>query len=118
MYFSGMKRIYWLPYCTTSLAIVKEYELDKKGFEFQDIKTEKITEDQINEMYRLAGSYAKLFSKRALKFRGWGLHEKELTEEDYRKYILEEYTFLRRPVIIYGDRIFIGMDKSLKKMKW
>lgn len=113
-----MKKIYWLPYCTTSIAIVKEYGLDQKAFVFQDIKTEKITEEQIDEMKELAGSYEKLFSKRALKFRGWGLHEKELTEEDYRRYILEEYTFLRRPVIIYGKRIFIGMDKQLKKVKW
>lgn len=113
-----MKKIYWLPYCTTSIAIVKEHALDQKGFVFQDIKTEKITEEQVDQMKELTGSYEKLFSKRALKFRGWGLHEKELTEEDYRRYILEEYTFLRRPVIIFGDKIFIGMDKQLKKVKW
>ena len=74
----------------------------------QDIKTEKITPAQIGEMKKLSGSYESLFSRVALKFRGWGLNNMTLTEKDYRKYILDEYTFLRRPVIIVGDKIFIG----------
>jgi arsenate reductase len=35
-----------------------------------------------------------------------------LTENDYKNYILEEYTFLKRPTIISGDKIFIGSTKS------
>jgi arsenate reductase len=74
----------------------------------QDIKTEPITEKQIDEMQKLAGSYESLFSRVALKYRAWGLNEKKLTEKDYRKYILEEYTFLKRPVMIVDGQIFIG----------
>jgi len=74
----------------------------------QDIKTEPITPAQIDEMKKLAGSYEALFSRVALKFRGWGLNNMTLTEKDYRKYILEEYTFLKRPVLILNDQIFIG----------
>ena len=74
----------------------------------QEIKTESITEKQIDEMKKMAGSYEALFSRIAIKFRSWGLNEKKLTEKDYRKYILEEYTFLKRPVIIVEDKIFIG----------
>ena len=74
----------------------------------QDIKTESITPAQIDEMKKMAGSYEALFSRVALKFRGWGLNKMKLTEKDYRKYILEEYTFLKRPVFIIDDKIFIG----------
>lgn len=74
----------------------------------QDIKTELITEKQIDEMKKMSGSYESLFSRIALKFRGWKLNEKKLTEKDYRKYILQEYTFLKRPVIIVEDKIFVG----------
>jgi arsenate reductase-like glutaredoxin family protein len=35
-----------------------------------------------------------------------------LTEDDYRKYILEEYTFLKRPFMINGDAVFIGNAKK------
>lgn len=74
----------------------------------QDIKNEPITSKQIDEMKKLAGSYEALFSRVAMKYRKWGLNEMKLTEKDYRKYILEEYTFLKRPVIISGEQIFIG----------
>ena len=74
----------------------------------QDIKTAPITEGQLDEIVKLAGSYEDLFSRRAMKFRQWGLHEKQLSETDYRDLILKEYTFLKRPVIVIDDKIFIG----------
>lgn len=107
-----MKKIYHLATCTTCQAIIKETGIDKKGFEMQDIKTEKITTAQLEEMKQLAGSYEALFSRRAMKYKEWGLKDKKLTENDYRKYILEEYTFLKRPVVIIGKKIFIGSEKK------
>jgi arsenate reductase len=103
-----MKKVYYLSSCSTSRAIIKENKLDKKGFEMQDIKTEKITAAQLEEMKKMAGSYEALFSRRALKYKSLGLKDMNLTEKDYRKYILEEYTFLKRPVIINEKEIFIG----------
>ena len=102
-----MKKIYYLGTCTTCERILKELKPSKE-YVMQDIKTELITEKQIDEMQKMAGSYEALFSRVALKFRAWKLNEKKLTEKDYRKYILEEYTFLKRPVIIVDDKIFIG----------
>ena len=78
----------------------------------QDIKFEKITPAQLDEMRKMTGSYESLFSRRALKYKEWNLKDKLLTEKDYRNYILEEYTFLKRPVVIIGDKIFIGSEKK------
>ena len=78
----------------------------------QDIKTEKITPAQLDEMKSLAGSYEALFSRRALKYKELGLKDKKLTEKDYRNYILQEYTFLKRPVTIINSRIFVGSEKK------
>ncbi len=103
-----MKKIYHLATCSTCQGIIDEFGAKAKGFEKQDIKTEKITPGQLDEMKVLAGTYEELFSRRALKYRELGLNEKTLTEKDYRKFILEEYTFLRRPVVINGDKIFVG----------
>ncbi|HNP21410.1 MAG TPA: ArsC/Spx/MgsR family protein [Panacibacter sp.] len=64
-------------------------------------------------MKKLAGSYETLFSRRALKYRAMGLHEKELTEKDYRDLILDEYTFLKRPVAIIDNKIFIGNTNAV-----
>ena len=102
-----MVKIYYLATCSTCKRIIKELQLGPEAV-FQDIKTEKITEAQLEKMYQLAGSYEALFSKRAMKYREWGLNEKVLNEEEYRDYILQEYTFLKRPVIVMGDKIFIG----------
>src|SRR5688572_8533215 len=107
-----MKKIYHLGNCTTCQRILKELK-PGKDFVLQDIKTEKITPDQLEEMKKLSGSYESLFSRVALKFRSMGLNEMKLTEKDYRKYILEEYTFLRRPVVILDNEIFIGNAKSV-----
>ena len=101
-----MKKIYHLANCTTCQRILKELK-PSKDFVMQDIKTEAITATQLEEMKKLSGSYESLFSRVALKFRALKLNEKVLTEKEYRKYILEEYTFLKRPVIILNDKIFI-----------
>ncbi len=105
-----MKKVYYLSTCSTCKRIMDG--LDLEGFELQDIKSEPITEAQVDEMQHLAGSYEVLFSRKAMKFRAQGLHEMELNEADYRKYILEEYTFLKRPVFIIEDQIFIGNAKK------
>lgn len=109
---STLKKVYYLSTCTTSQAIIKEAALNKKGFELQDIKFKKISPAQLNEMRDMIGSYEALFSRRALKYKELGLKDKKLTEADYREYILEEYTFLKRPVVIVGDKIFAGSEKK------
>ena len=105
--FTTMNKIYHLATCGTCQRILGEIPKLKR-FELQDIKTEPITPAQLDEMKKLAGSYEALFSKIALKYRSLGLNQMKLTEKDYRKYILEEYTFLKRPVMIAGKDIFIG----------
>lgn len=106
-----MKKIYHLSTCTTCQRILKELQpLD--GFTLQDIKTEPITPAQLEEMHKLTGSYEALFSKRAMLFRQRGLHEQTLVEGDYKNLILEQYTFLKRPVIVTDTQIFIGNSKK------
>ncbi|RUT79149.1 arsenate reductase family protein [Ancylomarina longa] len=106
-----MKKIYHLSSCSTCQRIISELELPS-SFEKQDIKTEKITPNQLAEMAQLAGSYESLFSRRAIKYTQLGLKNLKLSEEDYKNYILEEYTFLKRPVLIINDKIFIGNSKK------
>ena len=107
-----MNKIYHLGNCTTCQAIIKDTGADKAGLTMQDIKFEKITPAQLDEMKKMTGSYEALFSRRALKYKELGLKDQKLEEKDYRKYILEEYTFLKRPVTILGKQIFVGNDKK------
>ncbi len=107
-----MKKIYHLSTCDTCQRIIKELQ-PLEDFELQDIKTEVMTVAQVEAMKNLAGSYEALFSKRARLFRQQGWHEKELSEADFKKLILEHYTFLKRPVIFVDDQIFVGNSKKV-----
>ena len=78
------------------------------SFESQDIKTEEISDKQLDELYALTKSYEELFSRRAKLYKERDLKSKNLQEEDYRNLILEHYTFLKRPVIVNNEEIFIG----------
>ena len=108
-----MNKIYYLSTCDTCKRIISELGLKEKGFVFQDIKTEKITSDQLEEMKNAVGSYEALFSRIARKYKELSLSEKTLSENDYKKFILEEYTFLKRPVIFIGKKVFVGNSKNV-----
>lgn len=107
-----MKKIYYLATCSTCIRIIKELGISPESFEMQDIKTEPITSAQIDEMQALSGSYETLFSRRAMKYKSMGLATQNLSESEYKKLIVDEYTFLKRPVFIIEDEIFIGNSKK------
>jgi len=106
-----MKKIYHLKTCDTCKRILNQLPLD--GIVLQEIKTEPITVRQLEEMHRLAGNYESLFSKRAKKYKEMDLKNQALTEVDYKQLILDEYTFLKRPVAIIANEIFIGNSKKV-----
>jgi arsenate reductase-like glutaredoxin family protein len=102
-----MKKIYHLKTCDTCKRIIKSLpNLD--GFIFQDIKEEPITVKQLEEMHAKTSNYEALFSKRAKLYKEMGLINETLTEVDYKRFILEHYTFLNRPVIVVDNHIFVG----------
>jgi len=103
-------KIYHLSNCNTCQRIIKE--LGAENFELQNIKEEHIDAKTLDWIAEKMGSYEAIFSRRAMKYRSMGLNEMDLTEKDYRKYMLEEYTFLKRPFIIIGDEVFVGNAKK------
>ena len=107
-----MKKIYHLSSCSTCKRILKEIN-PAEDVILQDIKNEGITTEQLETIHKMSGSYEALFSKRAQLYRQQGWHEKALIEADYKRLILEHYTFLKRPVMLVNDQIFIGNSKKV-----
>ncbi|MDP5106693.1 ArsC/Spx/MgsR family protein [uncultured Polaribacter sp.] len=105
-----MKKVYFLQTCDTCRRILKEVHTD--GFERIEIKANPVTVSQLEEMHQLSGSYEALFNKRAKLYTSMDLKNQDLSEMDYRQYLLDEYTFLKRPVFIIADEIFIGNSKK------
>ncbi len=92
-----MKKIYYLSTCDTSRRILKELNLSD-GFIKQDIKKDALKIEDLEMLYELAGSYEALFNKRSRMYNERGLKNKNLTENDYKKLLLEHYTFLLFPI--------------------
>lgn len=107
-----MKKIFHLASCSTCQRIIKELQ-PLTDFQIQDIKSDPIAKEQLEQMHDLLKSYEDLFSKRAVLYRERGLKDQNLKEDDYKTLILEHYTFLKRPVIIVNDQIFIGNSKNV-----
>ena len=106
-----MKKVYFLQTCDTCRRILKEVNTD--GFERQEVKANNITATQLEEMHTISGSYEALFNKRAKLYKSMDLKNQVLSEADYRQFLLDEYTFLKRPVFIIHDEIFIGNSKKV-----
>ena len=113
-----MNKIYYLASCDTCRKIIKSLPKDH-NLVFHDIKQDPITVEELEEMYGLSGSYEALFSKKAQLYKSMDLKNKSLTEADFKKHILEHYTFLSRPVFIIDDKIYIGntQQNMLQVMK-
>lgn len=113
-----MDKIYYLASCDTCRKIIKSLPKEH-DFKFHDIKQDPITIAELEQMRELSGSYEALFSKKAQLYKSMDLKNKSLTEDDYKKYILEHYTFLSRPVFIIKDKIYIGntQQNMLQVMK-
>ena len=106
-----MTTFFYLKSCSTCKRILDELNLPE-SVTLQNIKTEAITEAQLDAMKDLAGSYEALFSKRATIYKQRDLKNKNLTEADFKALILEHYTFLSRPVLVLNDTIFVGNSKK------
>lgn len=102
-----MDKIYYLASCDTCRKIIKNLPKPVE-MEFQDIRQDPITPEQLEELYQMSGSYEALFSKKAQLYKSMDLKNKNLTEADYKKYLLEHYTFLSRPVFIIKDKVYAG----------
>lgn len=105
-----MKKIYYLKTCDTCRRILKSINIT--GFKLQEIKTDPLTVSQLEELYTMTKSYEALFNKRAKKYKQMDLKGQDLSEKDYRQLILDEYTFLKRPVFVINDKIFVGNSKK------
>lgn len=102
-----MKKFYYLDTCSTCKRILKELN-PGEDVQLREIKSAPLTPREVDELAGKAGSYEAIFSKRARKYRELNLNEKTLIESDFRHYLLEDYTFLKRPVLVTNHKAIAG----------
>ncbi len=108
-----MNKFYWLPNCSTCVKAKKF--LDANGIEIKelrDIKANKLSRAEVEKLVELIGGADKFFSRRAIKYRELGLNKREVPSEEMLDLMTNEYTFIKRPVLVINDKVIAGFSEK------
>ena len=106
-----MRKTFYLSTCDTCKRILNEV-VCLNHTEQQDIKQLMYTATELDAMKTMVGNYEGLLNKRARKYKEQNIKALKLSDEQYREIILSDYTFLKRPIMIYDEHIFVGNAKN------
>lgn len=114
-----MKKIefYWLPNCSTCQKAKNFIERHGiRNYELRDIKENPLSREEVEKMAKMLGGASELFSKRAIKYREMKLNERELSNAEMLDLMTEEYTFLKRPILVIDGKAEAGFfEKFMNK---
>lgn len=105
-----MQKVFYLKTCGTCTKILKQFDLS--DWELREIKSEPISKEELAKMYEKTQSYEALFSRRSTQIKARNIDVKSLKEEDFKDLILDHYSFLKRPVFLTDQEIFVGNEKK------
>jgi len=109
---AAIETMYWLPYCSTCIKAEQALLTAGHGIKKHvNIKEESVSRDTLVKLAEGLGSIEALFSKRAMKYRSMGLDKMTLSDEDMLTHMENEYTFIKRPVIVTDSgRVLAGFS--------
>lgn len=109
--------LYRLPNCSTC----KKAELflnnqNVKIIDFHNLKETSLTRKEVEQLAEKVGGADKLFSRRAVKYREMRLQSRKLSDAEMLDLMASEYTFIKRPVLVFGEKAIAGFsEKSYKE---
>jgi arsenate reductase len=93
-------------------------QINTVGVELINLREQHVSAEDLDFMKTKIGSFEALFNKRAQKYKVLPENLKPATDKDFRALILSEYTFLKRPAAIIGEKVIVGNDpKSVDELK-
>ena len=104
-----MYLFYYLSSCDSCKKIMKTLALSDDITQI-DIKKNPLTAEQLEVLYQLSGSYEALLNKRAQKLKE--IDKSTLDEAKIKSLLLSHYTFLKRPVLLYQNKLYVGNAKA------
>jgi len=114
-----MKKIefYWLPNCSTCQKAKNFIERHGiRDYELRDIKENPLSREEVEKMAKMLGGAENLFSKRAIKYREMKLNERTLSNAEMLDLMTNEYTFLKRPILVIDGKAEAGFfEKFMNK---
>lgn len=106
-----MNKLYYLSSCSTCKRIINQWSLNE-SINRIDLKKNPLDEKQLNELFEITYSYEALFNKRAQLLKKLNLNFNILKENDFKKLLLTHYSFLKRPVLLFNNKIYIGNSQE------
>ncbi|MGB1971453.1 MAG: arsenate reductase family protein [Flavobacteriaceae bacterium] len=104
-----MNTFFYLSSCDSCKRIINTLDLPE-NIRRVDLKKNPLSETDLSRLYAHTQSYEALLNKRAQKLKA--IDKTALTEEKIKALLLEHYTFLKRPVLLFKDQLFAGNAKS------
>jgi arsenate reductase (glutaredoxin) len=108
-----MIKFYWLPNCSTCVKAKKF--LDANNIEIndlRDIKSDRLSRAEVENLVEIIGGADGLFSRRAIKYRELGLNKREVSNAEMLDLMTEEYTFIKRPVLVIDGKAIAGFSEK------
>jgi arsenate reductase len=105
--------LYWLPHCQTcqkAADFLKAKDITISVF--RNLKENTLSREEVEKLSKMAGGAAQLFSRRAIKYREMGLHQRELSDSEMLDLMTAEYTFIKRPVLVKGEKAIAGFSEK------
>lgn len=105
--------IWFLESCDTCRRILKEIGQSIGGFNLREIKRLPILQEELDYLVHRTGSSIALLNTRARKLQSPDYKGLEITETLARNLILEDYTFLKRPVFLIEGKVYAGNSPTV-----
>ncbi len=85
----------------------------QKGLEVsdRDFFKDSLSEAEVRELASMAGT-ENIFARRSPSLKKLGLADKDLSDDEMIKLMLEEPKLMRRPLLKVGDRLIVGAGNA------
>ena len=78
----------------------------------RDFFKDTLAETEVRELAALAGSTESIFARRSPSLQKLGLADKELSDDEMIKLMLQEPKLVRRPLLKVGNRLIVGAGSA------
>lgn len=102
----------FLSTCSTCMRIIKELGIADAPY-LQDVKQHLITAEQLAHLYQNTKSYESLINKRGRVFAQLKREGTQFTEAVYKQLLETEYSCLKRPILVWNNKIYLGNSKKI-----
>ncbi len=106
-----MLHVVGIPNCDKIRKTKKWLSENDIDFEFIDVKKEPLTLDELKELEHKVGLDV-LVNKRGTTYRNLGLKDKDLSDEEMLKLLVENQSMIKRPVLIENEAVLVGYDEE------